>query len=173
MLNPRQYNEMRSKTMSDLIVLTFDSEDQAGRVREALRDLEHYGHLSLNDTAVIVKDAEGKVHVRNQVESGVKWGAVGGAVLGPLLMFMFPLAGIAVGAGLGALVGKLFGTGVDQKFVKDVSQRLAPGSSAIFFLVREGDAGTLRAAVEPYKGAVYQTTVSTELEDQLKDALKE
>jgi hypothetical protein len=39
--------------------------------------------------------------------------------------------------------------------------------------VAEGDAGQVRAAVEPYKGTVYQTTVSTELEDQLKDALKE
>jgi uncharacterized membrane protein len=88
-------------------------------------------------------------------------------------MFMFPIAGIAVGAGLGALVGKLFGTGVDQKFVKDVSQALTPGSSAIFLLVRDGDAAQVRAAIEPYKGTVYQTTVSTELEEQLKDALKD
>jgi len=159
--------------MSDLIVLTFDNVDEAGRVRESLREVEHRGHLALNDTAVIVKDAEGKVHVRNQVSSGTKWGAVGGAVLGPLLMFMFPIAGIAVGAGLGALVGKLFGTGVDQKFVKDVSQGLTPGSSAIFILVREGDADQVRAAIEPYKGTVYQTSVSTELEDQLKEALKD
>jgi uncharacterized membrane protein len=159
--------------MSDLIVLTFDNVDEAGRVRESLSELEHHGYLRLNDSAVIVKDAQGKVHVHNQVSSGTKWGAVGGAVLGPLLMFMFPIAGIAVGAGLGALVGKLFGTGVDQKFVRDVSQGLTPGSSAIFFLVAEGDAGQVRAAVEPYKGTVYQTTVSTELEDQLKDALKE
>ena len=159
--------------MSDLIVLTFDNETEAGRVREALHEVEHRGNVRLNDTAVIVKDAQGKVHVHNQVSSGTKWGAVGGAVLGPLLMFMFPIAGIAVGAGLGALVGKLFGTGVDQKFVKDVSQALTPGSSAIFLLVRDGDAAQVRAAIEPYKGTVYQTTVSTELEEQLKDALKD
>jgi len=159
--------------MSDLIVLTFDNETEAGRVREALREVEHRGNVHLNDTAVIVKDAQGKVHVHNQVSSGTKWGAVGGAVLGPLLMFMFPIAGIAVGAGLGALVGKLFGTGVDQKFVKDVSNGLTPGSSAIFFLVRDGDAAQVRGALEPYKGTVYQTTVTTELEDQLKDALKD
>jgi len=96
--------------MSDLIVLTFDNMDEAGRMRETLREVEHRGNVKLSDTAVIVKDAEGKVHVRNQVSSGTKWGAVGGAVLGPLLFFLFPIAGIAVGAGLGALVGKLFGT---------------------------------------------------------------
>jgi uncharacterized membrane protein len=158
--------------MSDLIVLTFDNMDEAGRMRETLREVEHRGNVKLSDTAVIVKDAEGKVHVRNQVSSGTKWGAVGGAVLGPLLFFLFPIAGIAVGAGLGALVGKLFGTGVDQKFVKDVSQGLTPGSSAIFMLVRDGDAAQVRAAVEPYKGTLYQTSVSTELEEQLKEALK-
>jgi uncharacterized membrane protein len=159
--------------MSDLIVLTFDNVDEAGQVRESLRQVEHRGNVALTDTAVIVKDAEGKVHVRNQVSSGTKWGAVGGAVLGPLLMIMFPIAGIALGAGLGALVGKLFGTGVDQKFVKDVSQGLTPGSSAIFILVREGEADQVRAAIEPYKGTVYQTSVSTELEEQLKEALKD
>ena len=159
--------------MSDLIVLTFDDVNQAAQVRETLRDVEHRGHLSLDDTAVISKDAQGRVHVHNQVSSGTKWGAVGGAILGPLLMIMFPIAGIAVGAGVGALVGKLFGTGVDQKFVKDVSQGLTPGSSAIFILVRDGEAGQVRAAIEPYKGTVYQTTVSTEFEEQLKDALKD
>ena len=159
--------------MSDLIVLTFDNVDEAGQVRESLREVEHRGNVKLNDTAVIVKDAEGKVHVHNQVSSGTKWGAVGGAVLGPLLFFIFPIAGIAVGAGLGALVGKLFGTGVDQKFVKDVSQALTPNTSAIFIIVRDGEAAQVRAAVEPYKGTVYQTTVSTELEEQLKDALKD
>ena len=49
--------------MSDLIVLTFDNMDEAGRMRESLREVEHRGHLSLDDTAVIVKDAEGKIHV--------------------------------------------------------------------------------------------------------------
>jgi uncharacterized membrane protein len=159
--------------MSDLIVLTFDNESEAGQVRESLREVEHRGNVRLVDTAVIVKDAEGKVHVKNQVSSGTKWGAVGGAILGPLITFMFPIAGIAIGAGLGAAVGKLFGTGVDQKFVKDVSRDLKPGTSAIFFLVRDGEAAQVRAALEPYKGTVYQTTVSTELEDQLKDALKD
>ena len=63
--------------MSDLIVLTFDNVDEAGQVRESLREVEHRGNVKLNDTAVIVKDAEGKVHVHNQVSSGTKWGAVG------------------------------------------------------------------------------------------------
>lgn len=159
--------------MSELIVLTFDAMDEAGRVRHALHDLENAGRLSLNDAAVISKDMEGKVHVHNEVESGMKWGALGGAVLGPLLMIMFPIAGIAVGAGVGALIGKLFGTGVDQKFVKEVSAGLKPGGSAIFFLVREGEADLVRAAIEPYKGAVYQTSLSSETEEQLRDALKE
>ena len=66
--------------MSDLIVLTFDNVDEAGQVRESLREVEHRGNLKLNDTAVIVKDAEGKVHVHNQGLERDEVGAVGGAV---------------------------------------------------------------------------------------------
>lgn len=158
--------------MSHLIVVTFDGPNEAGNALKSLRQIEKSGRLKLNDTAVIAKDAEGKIHLKNEVSSGVETGAVIGGLLGPLLMFTFPLAGIAIGAGAGALIGKMFDTGVDQKFVKDVQAALQPNQSALFLIVREADPNVALAALRPYKGEVYQTTLSTELEEQLRNALK-
>jgi uncharacterized membrane protein len=158
--------------MRHLIVITFDNPDDAGKALKSLRQIEKSGHLHLNDTAVIVKDAEGKPHVKNEFSSGTETGAVFGALLGPFLFFAFPLAGIAVGAGAGALVGKMFDTGVDQKFVKDVQAALEPNHSALFLVGDKGDPSAILAALRPYKGKVHQTTLSPELEEQLRHALE-
>ena len=77
--------------MSDLIVMTFNTCDEASRVRQPLRDGERGGQVILDDAAVIVKDAHGKIDVDNEVDRGVKLGVIGGGLLGLVLSFMFPL----------------------------------------------------------------------------------
>jgi uncharacterized membrane protein len=158
--------------MSQLVVLTFDNPDDAGNALKSLRQIEKSGRLKLVDTAVIVKDADGKTHVKNEVSSGTETGAVIGGILGPFLFFAFPVAGIAIGAGAGALIGKVFDTGVDQKFVKDVQEALQPNHSALFVVGDAGDRNAVLAALRPYKGEVYQTTLSSELEEELRKALE-
>jgi uncharacterized membrane protein len=160
--------------MSNLVVITFDNEAEAGKVREAIRRLEHGGQISLDDSAVIVKDINGKVHVQNQVDRGIKVGAVGGGLIGLMLGFIFfPIGGLVLGTLGGALVGKLADLGVDQKFVKDVEAALQPGTSAIFLIVRQADPNAAVAALKPYKGTVYQSTLSTEAEETLRRVLNE
>ena len=158
--------------MSNLIVLTFDDTEQAGQALEALKKAQSGGYVKIDDAAVIVKDESGKVEVKNQMDTGVKWGAVGGGVLGLLLAgLFFPLAGLAVGAIGGALVGKAMDLGVDKKFVQDVTEALKPGNSALF-VIGSGNPAAVRATFEPFKGTVLQTTLDTDGLNTLKDALK-
>ena len=85
--------------MSYLVAIAFDDPEEAGKVRHTLRSIQDTGHLSLNDSAVVVKDEDGKVHLKDEIDRGVKVGAVGGSVIGLLLASVFfPIAGIVVGA---------------------------------------------------------------------------
>jgi len=159
--------------MSYLVVISFDDPDEAGKVRQTLSSIEHTGHLSLNDSAIIVKDDHGKVHLKNEVDRGVKIGAVGGSLLGLLLASVFfPIGGLVLGAIGGALLGKMANTGVSQEFVKEVTEDLQPGSSAIFFIVRGDDPNPTVAALRQYNGKVLQTSLPKEAEDTLRRELE-
>ena len=158
--------------MSDLVVVTFASE-QAGREALArVRDLQHHGALDLEDSAVILKDPDGKTHVANQVSSGTKTGALVGGILGLMIgIFFLPVFGLVAGATAGVLMGRGMSMNVDPDFVRDVTEDLQPGTSALF-VVLSGNVSTLTAALEPFKGTVRQTTLDPELESSLNDALK-
>ena len=158
--------------MSELVVITFDDEEQAGRALRSLRGLEQQGLLKLNDTAVVVKDRSGRVHAKNEVSSATETGAVIGAVVGGLVSFVFPLAGAALGAAGGALVGASLGEGVDPSFVREVQESLRPGTSALFVVAREANLEAVIAALEPYRGTLRQTTLPTEVEESLRRALE-
>ncbi|MDX1412623.1 MAG: DUF1269 domain-containing protein [Candidatus Promineifilaceae bacterium] len=159
--------------MSNLIVVVFDDPEEAGQVRDTLKSVEHEGRLRLDDSAVVVKDAKGKIHVKNQMDRGVKVGAVTGGLLGLLLASVFfPVAGIIVGAVAGGLIGSAAGLGISKSFVKEVSDSMTENSSALFIIVRDGDPDLAIAALRPYEGKILQTTLSPEDEETLQRALR-
>jgi uncharacterized membrane protein len=158
--------------MSNLVVITFDDAEEAGRVRDTLRSAQRADYLSLDDSAVVVKDEKGKVHVKNELDRGVKVGAVGGGALGLLIgSIFFPLAGLLVGALAGGLLGSAADLGIQKSFVKEVSEDLTPGTSALFVLVRDANPEVALAALKPYKGTVRHTSLSPEAEQELRRIL--
>ena len=158
--------------VSTIIVITFDDAEEAGKVRDALRQVEHGGYLSLDDSAVVVRDEKGKYHTKDQFDRGVKVGAGVGGVLGLLLAVVFaPLAGLVLGALAGGLIGASTDLGISKKFIKDVEADMDPGTSAIFFIIREGDPTMALAALKPYKGTVYQTSLDPDDEARLQKVL--
>ena len=158
--------------MAQLLVLTFDDEREAAAVLASVRQIERNGRLHLQDTALVSKDADGKVHVKNEVSSATEIATVGGALLGPLLMFMFPLVGIVIGAAGGALVGRFLDRGIDSTFVDEIKRDLQPGQSALF-LLGDGEPDAVQAVLRGHKGRVHQTTVSPELEAELRNAMNQ
>jgi uncharacterized membrane protein len=159
--------------MSHLIVIVFDNPDEAAKVRETLKGGESLGMLRLDDSAVVVRDAEGKLHIHDEVDRGVKSGALWGSLIGLLIGgILFPIFGLALGAIGGAIIGKMAGDHVDPKFVKEVGASLTSGTSAIFYIFRGSDVNAAIASLRPYQGKVLHTTLSEEAEASLRDELK-
>lgn len=158
--------------MSSLVVISFDSPDEAEKVLESLKAQTKYGNISFKDTALVSKDADGKVHVQNEVSQGTMTATGVGALLGLLLGgLVFPVAGILLGAGGGALMSRFMNLGVDGNFVKEVSDSLQPGTSALFVLVHDANPDVVRAIMKDHPGKILQTTLSPEAEESLKKAM--
>ena len=158
--------------MSSLVVISFDSPDEAEQVLKSLKGQTKYDNISFKDTALVSKDIDGKVHVKNEVSHGTMTATGVGALLGLMLGgLLFPVAGLLVGAGGGALIGRFMNLGVDGDFVKEVSESLQPGTSALFVLVHDANPAVVRAILQEHPGKVIQTTLSPEAEKSLKKAL--
>jgi uncharacterized membrane protein len=156
--------------MKKLFVLAFDNQSGALEVRDKLFELQKQELITMEDAAVVVRDEEGKVSVK-QAQNLVGAGALGGAFWGMLigLIFLAPWLGAAVGAVSGALGGKYSDVGVDDEFIKEVGETIEPGHSALFVLVTDVERERVIEELEPYNPEVLQTNLSPEDETKLRE----
>jgi uncharacterized membrane protein len=87
------------------------------------------------------------------------------------MLFFIPVLGMAVGAGMGALMGKVTKSGVDKAFQDQVRGLLQPGTSALFLMVEKVTPDKAVDAMSKYGGTVLKTSLSKEGEADLQDAL--
>ena len=91
------------------------------------------------------------------------------------LLFLNPLAGLltggALGAGAGALSGKLADYGINDDFIRSLGQTIQPGTSALFVLVRRASPDKILPELQQFKGTVLKTSLSNEQEERLRKAL--
>jgi uncharacterized membrane protein len=158
---------------NNLVVIAFETEDKADQVLETLKNVEHQGFMSLEDTVVVRKDADGKVYSRNAMDKTTKEGIAVGGLIGLFLGALFggPLGMLLVGGLGGGAVGALLNRGVDKSFINDVSEAIQPGTSALFVVVRSAQADMAVAALKQYEGKVLHSTLPEDAEETLERAL--
>lgn len=161
--------------MSTLIAIVYDKADTAEKALAELGQMQKMQLIQLEDAAVAVKDQKGKVKVTQTLEKmatgqSAIWGGFWGLLIG--LLFLAPIFWALFGALMGALFSKGADLGIDNQFIKDVGDSLDPGESALFILVIEATADKVLPEMAKFGGTVYQTSLSKEDEETLKQALE-
>ena len=157
--------------MSNLVAIAYDDLDQAKEVMGTLGQLVKEHSLTLED-AVIVEHREGgkiKLHQPSIAAAGAAGGALWGGLIG--LIFFMPLLGLAVGAAAGGAAGAASDYGVDDNFMKELGQKLEPGSAAVFVLVKEATRDKVVPEISKYGGHLIQSSLSSDQEATLQEAL--
>jgi len=161
--------------MSTLIAVVFEDEATAFEMRAALAKMQKQYLLDMEDAVVVTRDPDGKTKL-HQAVSLTRAGAVGGGFWGMLigLLFLNPLLGAAVGAGVGAISGYFTDLGIDDKWMRDIGTNLKPGSSALFVLIKKMTADKVLDGLRPFvgKGKVFQTSLNKDDEHALRETLE-
>jgi uncharacterized membrane protein len=158
--------------MATLTVLKFSTPDGADKGLVLMRDLQKQNLIVVQDSAIVTWPKGAKKPKTKQGASMTGIGALNGAFWGMLfgLLFFIPIFGLAVGAVLGGLAGHFADYGIDDKFVKEVRQKVTEGTSALFLLTSNAVEDRVIDAVKKNLGPVdlIASNLSKEQEDRLK-----
>jgi uncharacterized membrane protein len=159
--------------MAHLVVLGLDNRDDAERVFDLAGDLAKQELLQLEDAAYAYRDDKGKVRIHQSINltaAGATSGALWGTLLG--LIFLMPVAGLAIGAATGALGGKLADVGINDDTIRRIGEQLQGGKAAVFLLARSATVDRVIDAIKPYNPTVIQTNLTKDREEELVQALR-
>ena len=122
-----------------LYIAAYDDPNAAQSDYDALKELVKAGAIFVDVAALVARDDEGKLYVKENAHE-VAGGTIVGAAAGLLIGLIFPPAFLAsgvVGAGIGAGFGGLVSHAQKKDIKEEVADSLPPGSSGIVALFDE------------------------------------
>lgn len=157
--------------MNELIVIGYDTPEKAEAARAELMGMAREYLVDVADAVVATADKNGHIKL-NQMVNLWSAGAAGGAFWGLLagLLFFNPLAGVAIGAGAGALSGALRDYGINDTFMKDVAAVLQPGQAALFMMMRAEATDRVIERMGLKGGHIIRTNLDRNAEDHVRRA---
>ena len=160
--------------MATLVAIGYPDQGTAEQAMETVERLQGELIIQADQVAAISRDPQGKYHVHTQHGASAGGGAVWGGFWGLLfgLLFFIPFAGLAIGAGMGALFGHMGEKGIDKAFQQQVRDYVQPGTSALFMVIEQVTPDKATAALQHFGGTVIKTSLSEEDTKRLQDALQ-
>jgi uncharacterized membrane protein len=146
--------------MERMLVVVFDNELKAYDGSRALKELDSEGSISVHAGAVIVKNADGKVTVK-QAGEDFPVRTVGGTAVGALIGLLGGPLGFVVGAAGGTIAGgmwDMYHSGVNAEFLDEVSAKLTPGKWAVVSDVSEEWETPVDTRMAAVGGTVFRVT---------------
>jgi uncharacterized membrane protein len=148
---------------NSLIALAYPDRGAAESAAADLESLADEHEVKLRDSAIVVKDAGGRIELHQTRELSVGEGLIAGGTVGFLL-------GLAVGGPIGATVAGMvagggfgvFDTGIKNKRLRSLGEQLEPGQAGLVLLVAKADWAELRDSLASHHGEVLLAELSDE-----------
>jgi uncharacterized membrane protein len=144
--------------MSKMLVVVFDEESQAFEASRALTNLHREGSITAYAGAIVARNADGSVSVKDEVDEG-PIGTALGMLTGALVGLLAGPEGAIVGAAMGSKMGAtadLINLGVGTDFVGEVSDQLEPGKVAVVAEIQENWTTPVDTRMEELGGIVIR-----------------
>lgn len=156
-----------------VVALAFGEDLKAQEALMACMRLQKHGRLALDDAAIAIKvDAEKirlvqtkDVSAPQAAASGSWWGLLAGLFVGG------PLVGLALGAAVGGIWGKMRDIGINDDEMKRIGESLEVGEAALFLLITDGHPSHALWEASRFEARLLVSTLDESTNEQLREAL--
>lgn len=159
--------------MEKMLVVVFDNETKAYEGSQSLHHLDSEGSITIYAEAVISKNGDGTVAMKQGADD-FPLRTVSGTAIGSLIGLLGGPVGVAFGALAGTMAGGLADlavAGVDSDFLTEVSNVLTPGKYAVVADISEEWVTPVDTKMEALNGFVFRTAKkSFEQEQRAREA---
>jgi uncharacterized membrane protein len=158
--------------MSNIVALAFEGKETAKGMLNDLNKLQDEGHIEILDAVIASRGVSKNIEI-TQTQSDKGKFAKRGTGIGFLagLLLGGPILGAAGGAAIGAITGSMKDVGIDDNFINEIAQGVAPNTSMLFLMVQNADEKVL-AYLKPFKARVLTTSLPEEEEKRLQKLLE-
>jgi uncharacterized membrane protein len=150
-----------------IIIAAFNTPGGAGKALNALKEAKKENYIAIEDAAVVVKGADGKLKITDSKRRGTKGMITGGVIGGLIGVLAGPVGWLVVGGGvIGALSGKMAGSPMKNE-LKDLGTSLVPNSSAIVAVIDHKWVADLEREMAAQGAKVVHDSIKQDIAEQL------
>jgi len=158
----------------NILVFSFTDTHTADEVVNELKASQKLGGYKIVAEAVVIREADGSVHVHEPGEGG-KGAAIGAVVGGAIGLLGGPVGVLwlaAAGGALGGVAGHFAGRSIPEDDLKKIGEQLQPNSSAFLALVENTDAEAVVNSMSGVNANVVTVTLGDELSGTIAQAVE-
>ena len=156
-----------------IIVAAFQDENEADQALKTLKEAKKEKLISIDNAAVIRKDEEGKLHIKETADMGGGKGAGIGTLVGGAIGLIGGPVGVVAGGALGAIVGgltaKLYDGGFEDDRLRQIGTSLQPGTSAIVAVIEHRWVAELERELAEEGADVTTAALAADIAEQLQE----
>jgi uncharacterized membrane protein len=155
--------------MNKMLIAVFETETKAYEGLSALKGLHKEGDITLYATAVVNKDQNGQIRIKEGADQGPIGTGVG-LLTGSLIGLLAGPLGLAIGAATGAMAGMIYDVSdadINETFIDDVSAALTNGKTAVVCEIDETWTVPVDTKMQALDGLVFRRLRYEVEEEQL------
>ena len=149
--------------MRRMLVVVFDRETKAYESKKALMQLDATGSIDVYADAVVAKNANGTMTVKDADDYDGPIGTLVGTTLGSLIGLLGGPVGLAIGLGAGGLAGAAIDVNkanLGWDFIEEVSKILTPDKFSLAAEIDENSTMPVDTRMEAIGGTVFRRAFS-------------
>ena len=150
-------------TADNVIAVSFPEEADAYEALARLKELDSQGSVAVRGAAVVARESDGKITIKDQFGQESYEDTAGGALLGLLVGVLGGPIGVLVGGATGVIVGSLFDDDDDdntRSVLGDMSKSIRVGPPGLLAEVSEQTPAAVDAVIAHLNGSVVRRSAA-------------